>query len=60
MFIVNLFIYFCFRDGLSTFSSVSGLINFFFSLMNGNTEQTYRALSRVCIPYEKEEKGKDI
>ena len=50
MFILDLFIHLCFRDGLSTFSSVSGLINFFFSLMNGNTEKAYCALSRVCIP----------
>ena len=27
---------------------------FFFFLMNGNTERAYCALSRVCIPYEKE------
>ena len=33
------------------------LFFFFFFFMNGNTERAQCALSRVCIPYEKEKKA---
>ena len=32
---------------------------FSFFFMNGNTEQAQCALSRVCIPQEKEKKGNE-